>query len=264
MEWEKVAKMFEDTWNLPNCVGAIDGKHIILQAPINSGSEFFNYKSQFSIVLMAAVDADYNFIFADVGCQGRISDGGVFKESTLYKNISGNTLKLPPPKKLSGRHMEIPFFFAADSAFALAEHVMKPYAGEHVKGSPKRIFNYRLSRGRRVVENAFGIISAVFRVLRKLMLLEPTKAELVVFAIIHLHNYLRKHSPNVYTPNTSMDYEVEGALIPGSWRNDGTMNSMTPLRNIPRRSPAYFHKIRDELADYFSNEGAVPWQNQHA
>ncbi|XP_050517740.1 uncharacterized protein LOC126892283 [Diabrotica virgifera virgifera] len=79
--WYFIAKQFNDKWNFPNCVGAMDGKHISIQAPINSGTDFFNYKSFFSIVLFAVVDANYNFIYANVGCQGRISDGGVFNDS---------------------------------------------------------------------------------------------------------------------------------------------------------------------------------------
>lgn len=257
-----VVQIFEDSWNLPHCVGAIDGKHIVLQAPINSGSDFFNYKSHFSIVLMAAVDANYNFIFADVGSQGRISDGGVFKNTQLFKKIKENSLELPPPKELPGRQMKVPYFFAADNAFSLEENIMKPYSGVHAKGSVKRIYNYRLSRGRRVVENAFGIISAIFRVLRKPMLLQPEVAQLVVLSIIHLHNHLRKHSPQLYTPPTAFDHERAGVLTPGSWRNDESMTSMISLRDTPRKSPAYFQEIRNELADYCVNEGAVAWQNR--
>lgn len=80
--WLEVAQQYEESWNFPHCIGAMDGKHIHLQAPINSGSNFFNYKSTFSIVLLALVDADYNFLYADVGCQGRISDGGVFRNTS--------------------------------------------------------------------------------------------------------------------------------------------------------------------------------------
>jgi len=61
-EWLKISADYEEKWNFPHCLGALDGKHILLQAPTNSGSEFFNYKGHFSIVLMALVDADYSFI----------------------------------------------------------------------------------------------------------------------------------------------------------------------------------------------------------
>lgn len=82
-EWLSVSEKFDTLWNFPHCLGSMDGKHVVIQSPVNTGSEFFNYKSFFSIVLFALVDADYNFIFVDVGCQGRISDGGVFKNSEL-------------------------------------------------------------------------------------------------------------------------------------------------------------------------------------
>lgn len=86
-EWLQIAKLFQDRWQLPHCLGAADGKHIKITHPAHSGSEFYNYKGFYSIVLMAIVDADYNFIFADVGCQGRISDGGVLKNTDFWKAL---------------------------------------------------------------------------------------------------------------------------------------------------------------------------------
>lgn len=87
-EWLAISNLFKERWQLPNCIGAADGKHIRILHPKNSGSEFFNYKGYYSIVLMAVVDADYKFTFADVGCQGRISDGGVLKNSQFWKSLA--------------------------------------------------------------------------------------------------------------------------------------------------------------------------------
>ena len=96
----KIATGFEEKWQLPHCVGAADGKHIRIIHPPKSGSEFYNYKGFFSIVLMAVVDADYNFIFTDVSCQGRISDDGVMKNTVFWKMLVNNALHLPESKPL--------------------------------------------------------------------------------------------------------------------------------------------------------------------
>ncbi|XP_055944313.1 uncharacterized protein LOC129975284 [Argiope bruennichi] len=84
-------------------------------------------------------------------------------------------LKLPHNRKLQPLGKNLPYVFLGDSAFALRRHMMKPYPGNFEKGSTERIFNYRLSRARRVVENVFGIMASVFRVFRKPMALQPDK-----------------------------------------------------------------------------------------
>jgi hypothetical protein len=78
-EWLKYSVNFYKQWNFPHCVGALDGKHIVMQAPANSGSYCCNYKGTLSIVLLAVVDAEYKFLYVDVGCNGRVSDGGRFQ-----------------------------------------------------------------------------------------------------------------------------------------------------------------------------------------
>lgn len=136
-DWLKVAQDFDHLWQFPNALGALDGKHVALQAPFNSGSEFINYKSFFSIVLLALVDANYNFLFVDIGCQGRISDGGVFKNTILNRKIENHTLGLPSPKPLPGMQKEIPYVFIGDEAFPLKENIMKPYGGIHERDRQK-------------------------------------------------------------------------------------------------------------------------------
>ena len=98
-------------------------------------------------------------------------------------------MMLPDPEPLPGIVPPMPYVFVADDAFALSPEIMKPYPGSQVKGSKERIFNYRLSRARRIIENAFGIMSSVFRVLIKPMRLEPEKATKVTMTCVLLHNF---------------------------------------------------------------------------
>ena len=57
-EWKSIADEFYERWNFSNCIGAIDGKHVMIQCPFNAGSLFYNYKSYFLILLIAVASAD--------------------------------------------------------------------------------------------------------------------------------------------------------------------------------------------------------------
>ena len=100
VEWRKISEKFSVKLNFYNCIGAMDGKHIVIRPPPNSGSYYFNYKGTFSLVLLAVVDADYNFVYVDVGCNGRISDGGVFRNCSLYTAMERNCLNTPEAEPL--------------------------------------------------------------------------------------------------------------------------------------------------------------------
>lgn len=123
--------------------------------------------------MFTVVDATYNFMYVNVGCQGRLSDGGVFSHTHFKMVFDNDTLDLPHPTALPGRDKPIPYTFVGDDALPLSVNLMKPYQGQYDKGSTKRIFNYRLSRARRIVENEFGIMSSVYY--RNLCLLNQTQ-----------------------------------------------------------------------------------------
>lgn len=177
-------------------------------------------------------------------------------------------MHLPSPSILPGRTEATPIVFIGDDAFPLSTNVMKPFPGSFDKGSKQRIFNYRASRARRVSENVFGIISSVFRVLRKPMLLEPHIATKIVLAIIHLHNFLRRSSSkNIYNPPGIFDVECAdtGVIVTdGVWRKDlPGISGMTAFTKTPRRSKSDAEKVRNEFAEYFiSPEGEVSFQWQ--
>lgn len=256
--WLNIEEGFRNKF--PHCIGALDGKHVVIESPTHSGTEYFNYKKTFSIVLLALVDSKYKFVFADIGSQGRISDGGVFNNCLLWKRIIRNEIDFPPPSPLPGSNINIPYVFLADGAFALSQHVMKPYPGNHEVGSPKRLFNQNLSRTRVVVENTFGILTSVFRIFRRPINLEPQTATEFTMTCVLLHNFLRtsETSSNRYTPQSSVDvYDSNGNMVtPGSWRRDNDeYNALQNLPQIPRRSPVNAREVREEFTSYFNRIG---------
>lgn len=84
-EWLDMAQQFDQQWNFTNWVGALDGKHVTIQAAAKSGSKFFNYKKSFSIVLLACCDANHNFTLVDIGSYGSAGDGGVLRRLFLER-----------------------------------------------------------------------------------------------------------------------------------------------------------------------------------
>lgn len=68
---------------------------------------------------MAVADAYYRFLYVDVGCNGRASDGGAFNKCSFASAMNADALKLPQPSPLSGRIMDVPYMIVADDAFAL-------------------------------------------------------------------------------------------------------------------------------------------------
>ena len=69
-DWKKIEKRFKNRWNVPHAVCALDGTQIAIKKPKKSGSEYFNYKRYFSVVLLALVDAEYKFLWVNVGASG--------------------------------------------------------------------------------------------------------------------------------------------------------------------------------------------------
>uniref|UniRef100_A0A182NVM3 DDE Tnp4 domain-containing protein n=1 Tax=Anopheles dirus TaxID=7168 RepID=A0A182NVM3_9DIPT len=238
-DWKNISDGFESKYGFPHVIGAIDGKHVAIRAPHNSGTDYFNYKGYFSIVLLAIVDSNCKFIYVDVGCKGRISDGGVLRQSEIYNMLERDELNIPPPSKLSPHHtIAVPYMLLGDKAFPLKKYCLRPYSMRNTQSSSiEGNFNIHHSVARLPVESAFGQLSTRFRVLLTTMQLAPEIATKITLSCVYLHNFLKTiMSPDIIT----------------SISNDTNSNVITSqqLSGIANRSSGELMAIRNCIANY--------------
>ena len=258
-EWKTIAEEFLMRWNVPHACGALDGKHVAIKKPPHSGSEYFNYKGFFSIVLLALVDANYRFLWADVGGVGSQSDAQIYNGSELAEVLQSGEINLPDDDHLPNDDRPHPYFMLSDGAFALKSYMMKPYSRRNMTYEEK-LANYRISRGRRVVENAFGIMALRWQVLLTTMQQTTETVQLIVKTCMVLHNMMRTRYPDHH--QALVDHEDgNGNLIPGNWRRNVNMHDMQQARG-PTRESTKAKQEREYLKLYFNSPaGSVPWQD---
>ncbi|XP_050512107.1 uncharacterized protein LOC126888148 [Diabrotica virgifera virgifera] len=163
------------------------------------------------MVLMAVVNANYEFIIYEFGVNGRICDGGVIEQTIFYNKLKENTLQIPVFDHLSGSDKMLSDVFIGVEAFALAPHFLKPFNQRELTNE-RKIFNYRLSRTRRVVENAFGILANRFRIFHTTINLNLKTVYIIVMTYCVLHNFLRSKYASTYTPIGSLDDDNRNGL----------------------------------------------------
>ena len=226
-EWKELDREFRIRWNVPHAQGALDGKHVALKKPKNTGALYHNYKGFFSIVMLALVDGQCKFRWVDVSTAGSLSDVQIFNASQLKRKIDDGSIGFPDP--------------------ALKTWLMKRY-GKRMLTREERIANYRISKGRRVVENAFGILVSRFRVMRTTIELLPKTVREVVFTCVVLHNILRSQYQGQHggqQPGEDDDVPGDCQLIGGAAGGgpDRTNNqSFSGLTNSPFQDYQIFQK----------------------
>lgn len=187
---------------------------------------------------------------------------GSWSRSDLGRAWRDGLLNAPRTCILPGTDIVLHCYTSADAAFPLTTNMMRPYAKPRNRRltDKERIFNYRLSRGRRVVENAFGICASRWRIFRRPIIATQETTDEVVKAGTVLHNYLRKRMPSRYNPSSMADRETEdGQLIPGEWRTEGEISNLRNVVNVGtcRNSTNEAYAMRNTLRDFFVSPAGV-------
>ena len=188
---------------------------------------------------MAAVDADYKFIWYEVGTNRAASDSQIFKDCDLYDAIQDGSLNMPPPDCLPNDDTPKPYYFISDDAFALKTRLMKPHANRNLTLDP-RVFNYHLSRARRIVESFFRHFSSK------------------IWLPAGNHASSNRNCSYHYQGGKDIDYNLQ----PGFWRRIANMHDKeqhTRGSADERRA----RKLHMYLTHYVNSPaGSVPWQNR--
>lgn len=244
-DWKTISNEFWEIWNFPNCIGALDGKHVVIEAPSNSGTLYFNYKKTFSIVLMALVDAKYKFIAVDIGAYGKNSDAGIFSNSKMGKAFEKNKFNVPDGRALPGTNEVLPYAMIGDEAFPLKSYILRPYPGKQIhRDETKKIFNERLSRARKVVEDAFGQLSQKFRVYQRRLKSLPENADKIIFTTCILHNFIKSDNDNQFASSVS----------------EQLPRHITNISNQGGSAPQVAFEVREKFKQFFNSPaGQIHW-----
>ena len=132
--------------------------------------------------------------------------------------------------------------------------MLRPYPGKNLL-EPEAIFNYRLSRARRIIENSFGILAARWRLFRRPIIANPTSVVTYTKASIALHNYLRNTESCVYCPPGFVDGE-DGA---GNTMEDGWRNDEDPTTGLEPLRQAGGNRYTFICYSYFNNHLYIPY-----
>ncbi|KAA5784505.1 transposase family protein, partial [Pseudomonas aeruginosa] len=120
---------------------------------------------------------------------GRASDGGIFARSNLKTMLEERSLNAPEGMVLLGDH-----------AFPLTEYLITPYSRRLDLSNKQKIFNYRLSRARRTIENTFGVLVSKFRIFEKPIPVLPETVDKIIKTCCVLHNWLKTISSTYIEP----------------------------------------------------------------
>ncbi|XP_011313524.1 uncharacterized protein [Fopius arisanus] len=249
----RISKEFKTKWNFPHCIGAIDGRHVPIKKPNNSGSLYFNYKGYYSIVLQAAVDANYRYIcIQDVGGYGSQHDAATFRASQLYRALMLKKLNLPNASRIENSDLCMPYFLIGDGAYPLSNILMKPYRGINLSHQQK-IFNNSLSKARVVVENAFGQSSQKWRILSTNIEKSPEIINLIIKCTCLLHNIIINLESESHVHNNIVEQPIDDTID----NDDVQMIAVTELEKANQLLASLEQERLDQTVEHLAPTAAI-------
>ena len=164
-------------------LGAIDGTHVEIKAPLLSPADCCNRKQKYSIVTQAVAGSRMLLMDISTGWPGSIHDARVLRLSRIFREIENGTILTRPVEVINGTNVRP--LILGDPAYSLCPRLMTAFSTTGALTAAQQRFNYRLSKARVIIERAFGKLKSRWRCLLKQLEKSCVPKTIITCCILH-------------------------------------------------------------------------------
>ena len=189
VEVGEAIQSFKDDVNckIPQSFCAVDGTLIEILAPSTERKiDYFARTKRYAVNTQGIVGANLVFLHVATGFPGSIHDARMWMKTEIHTKIESEAI-LQYPEKIIGNFRVKPLILG-DGAYTLSPNLMKPYRHTIQLSREQRKFNKKLSSARVIVERAFGVLKARYRILLKRLDSSITNVSDIIIGCVVLHN----------------------------------------------------------------------------
>jgi hypothetical protein len=200
-QMQNISIQFRRKQGIRNVIGAIDGCHIKIHKPKDNQESYYNRKGFHSLLLQGIVDNTKLFLDVYCGEPGSIHDARLLRKSNIY-------LKAQDPNFFAS------YFLLGDSAYPCTNWLVTPFKDNGALTRLQKLFNYKHSATRMVVEHTYGLLKGRFRRLLHLDNLSLKFCVKCIMACCILHNICIKEKDDTVVVITVISDDLQGGLAP--------------------------------------------------
>ncbi|XP_037937539.1 uncharacterized protein LOC119671101 [Teleopsis dalmanni] len=244
-DWKAVAEDFSKKCDFPNCLGVLQTKHIYFKGLRRDGDYYRSASGRHSVKLLALVDANYKFLYTDVGATGQKSDVETLAQSTLQE-ILHEADDYFPRERIIGNNRKVPYVIVGSDSMPLHKHLLKPYPAASIL-KKHQVFNIRLAVAKHVADHAFHLLENKFKLLKSVIMLRADTVELITLTMCIIHNFMLE-----------FDEEYKNEI-----HSDILIQADDKQRHMDDFSDPEVHEaeeVRLDYMEYFNEEGLIEWE----
>ncbi|CAH9096803.1 unnamed protein product [Cuscuta europaea] len=217
-----------------DCIGAIDGTHIVITVPEEDQIRYRGRKGIPTTNVLTVCDFDLLFTYVLTGWEGSAHDSRIFLDTLNNSNLN---FPNPPPGKYYLVDKGYPERYGYLTPYPKTRYHQSEFRGSRPRGS-REVFNRAHSSLRSCIERAFGVLKARWKILQKMPNYSLVDQNRIICSCFALHNYIRKskldpafdfidEDPEFIPPDVIPDVQASTTQVDDGMRN----HQMTIIRD---------------------------------